>query len=88
MRLLTTSRFEKDLKRANKRGKELDKLWTVIDVLLSGQVLPPRFRPHRLSGQWSECWECHVEPDWLLIWGFRDDALVLVRTGSHADLFG
>ena len=59
MRLLTTSRFEKDLK-----------------------------RPHRLSGQWSESWECHIEPDWLLIWNYRDDALILVRLGSHADLFG
>ena len=88
MRLLTTSRFEKDLKRADRRGKDLDKLWTVVDALLSGQDLHPRLRPHRLSGQWSESWECHIEPDWLLIWNYRDDALILVRLGSHADLFG
>lgn len=88
MRLLTTSRFERDLKRAKKRGKELDRLWNAVETLLSGQVLSSRYRPHRLTGQWSEYWECHIEPDWLLIWGYRDDALVLVRIGTHSDLFG
>ena len=88
MRLLATNRFERDLKRATKRGKELDKLWSIVELLLSGCDLPARNRPHRLSGQWSAYWECHIEPDWLLIWGHQDDALMLVRTGSHADLFG
>ena len=88
MRLLTTSRFERDLKRATKRGKDLDKLWSIVEALLSGCGLPARHRPHRLSGQWSAYWECHIEPDWLLIWGHQEDALMLVRTGSHADLFG
>ncbi len=88
MRLLTTTRFERDLKRANRRGKDLDRLWAVVQTLQSGQDLHIRYRPHRLSGQWSSHWECHIEPDWLLIWGYRDDALVLVRTGTHADLFG
>ena len=88
MRLLTTSRFEKDLKRADRRGKDLDKLWTVVEALLSGRDLHPRLRPHRLSGQWSDYWECHIEPDWLLIWGYGNDALVVVRTGTHSDLFG
>ena len=88
MRVLATSRFERDLKRATKRGKDLDKLWSVVEAVLSGCDLPARIRPHRLSGQWSAYWECHIEPDWLLIWGHRDEALVLVRTGTHADLFG
>lgn len=88
MRLLTTGRFERDLKRARRRGKDLDKLWSIVDTLLSGRDLPSRSRPHRLSGQWSPFWECHIEPDWLLIWGQEQDAVVLVRTGTHTDLFG
>ncbi len=88
MRLLTTTRFKRDVNRARKRGRDLDKLWSVTELLLSSQELPSRYRPHRLSGPWSSYRECHIEPDWLLIWGYRDDALVLVRTGSHADLFG
>ena len=88
MRLLTTSRFEKDLKRAAKRRKDLTKLWGIVERLLAEQSLEPRHRPHRLSGTWSRHWECHIEPDWLLIWGHDDDCLILVRTGSHTDLFG
>ena len=88
MRLLTTGRFERDLQHARRRGKNLDKLWAVVDRLLAGESLEPRHRTHRLSGQWARSWECHIEPDWLLIWHVRDDALVLIRTGSHADLFG
>ena len=87
MRLLTTSRFEKDLKRATRRGKDLSKLWKVVETLLSRHPLQPRLKPHRLSGNWSSFWECHLEPDWLLIWERRDDTLILVRTGRHTDLF-
>ena len=88
MRLLTTSRFERDLRRAKKRGKDLDKLWPVVDRLLTGKALEPRHRAHRLTEQWSRSWECHVDPDWLLIWHVDDDALILTRTGTHSDLFG
>ena len=88
MSLLTTTRFEKDIKRANKRGLDLNKLWAVVQALQSGQNLHMRHRVHRLSGQWSAFWECHIEPDWLLLWGYQDDVLILVRTGTHADLFG
>ena len=88
MRLLTTTQFKKDLRRAKRRGKNLDKLWDIVERLLSKQTLEPRNRQHRLSGQWSHCWECHIEPDWLLIWDQRQvDALILIRTGSHTDLF-
>ena len=88
MRLLTTTQFKKDLRRARRRGKDLEKLWSVVEQLLSRRSLDPRNRPHRLSGEWSRCWECHIEPDWLLIWDAQhEDALVLVRTGSHSDLF-
>ena len=88
MRLLTTRRFERDLARAKKRGKNLNKLWTVVKRLLEEQPLEARHRPHRLSGNWSGSWECHLEPDWLLIWTQEADALVLTRTGTHSDLFG
>ena len=87
MRLLTTNRFEKDLRRAKRRGKDLNKLWNVVESLLAQQPLDPRNRPHRLAGDWSPCWECHIEPDWLLIWDQREDLLILVRTGTHTDLF-
>ena len=87
MRLLTTKQFEKDLKRHRKRGKNLDKLWNVVERLLSQQPLDPRHRRHRLFGDWSACWECHIEPYWLLIWSQEEDTLILMRTGTHADLF-
>ena len=88
MRLLTTTRFERDLKRSRRRGKNLDKLWAVVDRLLTGKPLGPRNRAHRLAGDRSGSRECHIEPDWLLIWHLDDDILVLVRTGTHSDLFG
>ena len=88
MRLLTTKRFERDLDRCRRRGKNLDSLWSIVRRLQSGEPLERRHRRHRLSGGWSGSWECHIEPDWLLIWHGDDDALVLVRTGTHSDLFG
>ena len=87
MRLLTTAQFKKDVRRASKRGRNLDQLWAVVDRLLSRQPLEPRHRPHRLSGRWARFWECHIGPDWLLIWDQQNDSLTLVRTGSHTDLF-
>ncbi len=84
----STTRFVRDLKRARRRGKDLDKLWRVVEVLSAGSNLEPRHRTHRLSGPWSSHWECHIETDWLLIWTHLDDTLVLVRTGTHTDLFG
>ena len=88
MRLLTTTRFERDLRRVKRRGANLDELWRVVERLLSRQPLDLRRRRHRLSGDWSQYWECHIESDWLLIWNDEDDALILVRTGTHSDLFG
>ncbi len=87
MRLLTTAQFKRDVRRVSKRGKDLDQLWAIVEKLLARQPLAPRHRPHRLSGQWARFWECHIAPDWLLIWDQQDDALTLVRTGTHADLF-
>ena len=66
----------------------MDKLWAIVGRLAADQPLEPRNRRHRLSGNWSQSWECHVEPDWLLIWDQEDEAVTLVRTGTHTDLFG
>ena len=82
----TTKQFKQDAKRSKQRGKDMDKLFTVVDQLLAGKSLEPRHRAHRLRGH-SGVWECHIEPDWLLIWRFDGDHLTLVATGSHADLF-
>ena len=87
MRLLTTRRFERDLKRIRKRGKDIEKLHAIVRKLSKGEPLPPRCRTHPLSGEWKGFLECHIEPDWLLIWKQDKDALILVRTGTHSDLF-
>lgn len=88
MRLLRTTRqFDRDLRRARRRGKTPDKLWEIVELLVRGEPLPLRCRRHRLSGQWNRLWECHIEPDWLLIWDEAEQTLTLVRTGTHADLF-
>jgi mRNA interferase YafQ len=83
----TTRKFERDLKLAGKRGKNLAKLWSVVERIHQGVPLDPRHRPHRLSGAWVRHWECHIESDWLLIWHEDDEGLILVRSGTHADLF-
>ena len=83
----TTNRFLRDLKLARKRGKDLRRIEKIIDTLAHEQPLAARHRPHRLQGVMRGLWECHVEPDWLLIWGDDDEAVTLIRTGTHADLF-
>ena len=85
--LRTTKQFERDLRKAKRRGKKLDKLWAIVDLLARREQLPKRCRRHRLSGAWNRFWECHIEPDWLLIWDETEETLVLARTGTHADLF-
>ena len=87
-RLRTTKRFERDLKRVRKRGKQLNKLWSVVDRLLRKEPLEARHRAHSLSGEWQSFRECHIEPDWLLIWREAEDQVILVRRGTHSDLFG
>ena len=88
LELRTTTAFERDLRRVNKQGKDLDKLETVVNTLQAREPLPARCRPHPLRGIWAGHWDCHVEPDWLLLYRVTNEALILVRTGSHADLFG
>lgn len=84
-----TSQFKKGLKRIKKQGRDPTKLEQVIDILAQGELLPEKYHDHELTGNWARHRECHVEPDWLLIYFYRDDVLVLTlaATGSHSDLF-
>lgn len=84
-----TNNFKKDLKQAIKRGKNLDKLFAVIEKLANGETLDVKHRVHLLVGEYSGYWECHIEPDWLLVYEKFDDVMVLsvFRTGTHSDLF-
>ena len=88
LELLTTSAFERDLRRVRKHGKDLDKLEVVVNLLQAQEQLPSRCRPHSLRGSWEGHWDCHLEPNWLLLYRVTDTELILVRTGSHAELFG
>lgn len=84
---ITTNRFEKDYVRQNKRGKELAKLKAIMLRIIREEALPLKNRDHLLSGNWSNHRECHVEPDWLLIYRIDGESVIFERTGSHADLF-
>lgn len=79
--------FRKDLKRVQKRGKDIEKLKTAVRILSLGGLLSPSYRDHALIGNYKDFRECHIEPDWLLIYRLTTQALILVRTGSHSDLF-
>ena len=85
--IVPSNQFDRDLKRMVKRGKNPKKLGTVIKKLQIGEDLEKKHRPHPLSGNWFEYMECHIEPDWLLIYQLSKTELRLVRTGSHSDLF-
>ena len=87
MNLVYTGRFKKDFKLMMKRNKDTDKLFAVADMLLKGKPLLPKNRDHALIGNWKSRRECHIEPNWLLIYCIRGSDLILERTGSHADLF-
>lgn len=83
-----TTRFDKDVKKMKKRGKSFEVFKRVIEALAVDQKPEPRFKDHKLVGNYAGTRECHIEPDWLLIYINSPDELLLVRTGSHADLFG
>lgn len=85
--LRRTSEFKRDVKRAQRQGKDLEKLKTVLGHLVKGEGLATKYRDHVLVGQYKGTRECHLEPDWLLIYELADDEIILIRTGSHSDLF-
>lgn len=84
---VTTTRFEKDVKLARKRGKDLAKLRNLMGLLLEGVKLPHHYFDHRLTGNYANRRECHIEPDWLLIYKPEPKEIIFERTGTHSDLF-
>ena len=87
MRLFYSSQFKKDYKKIRRQRKDLTKLQNVVKKLLNREELLPTFKDHKLTGRWKDFRDCHIEPDWILIYQIKEDALILVRTGSHSDLF-
>ncbi|KHD04763.1 hypothetical protein PN36_01385 [Candidatus Thiomargarita nelsonii] len=82
-----STQFKKDYKGAKKSGKNLAELQKVIYQLAAGKQLEPSYNDHPLLGNYRGCRECHIEPDWLLIYKTKETELALVRTGSHSELF-
>lgn len=82
-----TTQFARDIKRMRKRGKDLTKLQSVVKLLAESKPLHAKHRDHALIGQWRPSRDCHIEPDWILIYTTGDARLRLERTGTHADLF-
>jgi len=79
--------FRRDIKKMKLRGKDLSKLKNIAELLENRVPLPDRYRNHKLVGNYRDYWECHIEPDWLLIYKKTPKTLIFVRTGSHSDLF-
>lgn len=90
LELRFTAKFKKDYKRIKKQGKDIAKLESTLETLVYGESLPEAMRDHSLGGMYRGHRECHIEPDWLLIYRIDEEGLVLVatRTGSHSELFG
>lgn len=88
-KIVMSTRFAKDLKLLSRRGYDLSKIKFVINELANGNILESKYKDHQLQGEYLGKRECHILPDWLLIYEMRDNELLLylVRTGSHADLF-
>jgi mRNA interferase YafQ len=87
LRLAPSARFRRDIKRMQKRGKDMDKFKALIGLLAAEQPLLASYNAHPLKGSWKPHWDAHIEPDWLLIYLAQDGILFLERTGTHADLF-
>lgn len=84
-----TNQFKRDVKLADRRGRDLAKLKAVIDLLIDGEPLPPQYKDHPLRGNFAGSRDCHVEPDWVLIYTLNEDKthVRFERTGTHSDLF-
>ncbi len=89
LEIVFSNQFKKDMKLAQKRGFDLGKIKAVISVLASGNTLEPKYRDHSLTGNYADFRECHIQPDWLLIYKIDNGNLLLIlsRTGTHSDLF-
>ena len=89
--VVTSNKFNKQLKKIIKQGKDIQKLSTAVKKLANGEALESRYKDHALNDTkyYRNCRECHIEPDWLLIYKFNNDEIILylIETGSHSDLF-
>jgi len=79
--------FDRDLKKAKNRGFNMSKIKTVLSALIHEKQLPQKHRNHKLTGNFSGYWECHITPDWLLIYKKSNNKIYFTRTGTHSDLF-
>ncbi len=86
---VTTNKFDRDLRRVSRRGKELSKIQEIMNMLANGEILPQRNKDHPLIGNFAERRECHIEPDWILIYKIDEgnNKIIFERTGSHSDVF-
>jgi mRNA interferase YafQ len=80
--------FKRDMRKIGRRGYDAKKLDGVVICLRNGTTLPPSCRPHPLKGKWTGYMECHIGPDWLLVYRLTREEILLARTGTHSDLFG
>ena len=87
MEVIQTTQFKKDTKRSKKRKKDFNKFKVIIDYLVQAIELPKKYKDHQLIGDYAGSRECHIEPDWLLIYRLEDNELILIRLGTHSDLF-
>lgn len=84
-----TNQFKRDFKTCKKRNYPISELQKVFSLLEANEVLPGKYKSHKLSGNYAGCWECHIKADWLLIWekDTQEKEIKLIRTGTHTDLF-
>ena len=87
MNIKYTTQFKRDYKKVQKQNRETEKLKLMIENLLRENALEEQYKDHNLSGRWKNYRECHITPDWLVIYKKTADTLILVRTGSHSELF-
>jgi mRNA interferase YafQ len=85
--IVRTSQFKRDVKKALRRSKDREKLKVLLKKLIKGQSLSAKYQDHPLKGDYRDCRDCHIEPDWILIYRIKGKELHLIRTGTHADLF-
>ena len=87
--VIQASSFKKDRKKMLKQHKDMSRLKNIVDMLANGETLPPKYKDHNLTGNFIGCRECHIEPDWLLIYKFNKNELelILLHTSSHSSLF-
>jgi mRNA interferase YafQ len=86
--IIYRTQFKKDFKRVIKQGKKPEELEAIFNILVDGKPIPPKHKDHPLTGDYNGYQELHIKPDWLLIYKIEGETLILVRTGSHPELFG